>query len=697
MKKLGDPNIVDYVGDLQQAATDAAGYVGRKNWNYEIRNCIWAGQSEDGRKWAANFGKQPFPWDGATDSRYRLADIYVNENVRYAKTAFFGAKAQALPVESSDATNSKISEQVLQWMLFQHCADDLRREVELAYNFRETYGLAVMFVGWRTETRTSIESFSMEALYQAAQQSEDAATLISAISDPEQDAATVEVLKTLMPEIANKKAVRELRENGSTDFEQPYIFDSRPEWTALEPWEDIVFPAATWSLQRAPWVCRRELLNENELRERVTTMGYDKDFVEAACKLKGVTRLGWMSWFRRQRDNLIWQNQDRDLIEIWHRYGKQSVDGVTRVTDTTFHFSIPDEWAKNELLPYEHGLYPFVEMTTERTSRCLLDARGVPEIVSSDQQLLKMTQDSKGDRASIAIIPPVRIPANRGKMELVFGPGKQVPERRPGEISFMEIPPVDQGTIEFQKSIRANCDEYFGRMTDTMNPQRSQLWMQNFVQGVLMDATLCIKQTFQLMQQYMSDVEIVRVTGGEQMTIKASREDIQGQFDIMLYFDPRDLDSEFVGKKLAAIEQLAGMDIAGVIDRAGVIKWAMYAIDPQLSEQVVKDPGPAAAQTAADEQLALTKIFAGVEPPMVDGPQGAEIRLQVLTNSLQSNPDLQRRYKGDEIYRAMIDARAQNLQFQIQQRQNAQIGRTGSAPALDPSQQPQQIGGQQAA
>jgi hypothetical protein len=694
MKKLGDPNIVDYIGDLQQAATDAANYVGRKNWNYEIRNCIWAGQSDDGRKWAANCGKQPFPWEGATDSRYRLADIYVNENVRYAKTAFFGAKAQALPVESSDATNSKVSEQVLQWMLFQHCADDLRREVELAYNFRETYGLAVMFVGWRTETRTSMETFSMEALYQSAQQSEDAATLISAISDPEQDEATVEVLKQLMPEIANKKAVRELRENGETEFETPYIFDSRPEWTALEPWEDIVFPASTWSIQRAPWVCRRELLNENELRERVTTMGYDEDFVEKAVKLKGVTRLGWMSWWRRQRDNLLWQNQDRDLIEIWHRYGKQSVDGVTRVTETVFHFSIPDEWATNGLLDYEHGLYPFVEMATERTSRCLIDARGVPEIVSSDQQLLKTYQDFKGDRASLAIIPPVRVPANRGKMELVFGPAKQVPERRPGEIGFMEIPSLDSGTVEFQQSIRANCDEYFGRMTDTMNPQRSMLWMQNFVQGVLMDATLCIKQTFQLMQQYMTDVEIVRVTGGEQMTIKASREDIQGQFDIMLHFDPRDLDMEYIASKMAAIEKVEASDIAGVLDRAGITKWKMWAIDPQLAEQYVRDPGPAAAAIAEDEQNNLAKMYSLVAPAPLDGPEGAQIRLQIVRGKLMSSPDWQEKYRGNEEFRKVVDDRLKNLTFQLQQLKNAQTGRTGVATDFDPSQQ---LGGQQAA
>jgi hypothetical protein len=56
--------------------------------------------------------------------------------------------------------------------------------------------------------------------------------------------------------------------------------------------------------------------------------------------------------------------------------------------------------------------------------------------------------------------------------------------------------------------------------------------------------------------------------------------------------------------------------------------------------------------------------------------------MQVLQQTIQSNPALQQRYEQDEIFRKMLDARMQSFQFQLQQQQNAQIGRMGAVPAL---------------
>jgi hypothetical protein len=55
------------------------------------------------------------------------------------------------------------------------------------------------------------------------------------------------------------------------------------------------------------------------------------------------------------------------------------------------------------------------------------------------------------------------------------------------------------------------------------------------------------------------------------------------------------------------------------------------------------------------------------------------------------------RYQSDEIFKRMIDARMQAFNFQLQQQQNAVIGRTGAQPALQQMQQEQQLAGPQAA
>lgn len=672
--------ISSLISDLNQAEADASYYFERKTDNFNTRFCLWAGQSEDGRKHSASLGKKPFPWDNASDARIRLADCLINDTVRLLKRAFFSARMQVQPVETSDAQKKGLVEVALNWMMKTHCLDDLRREVELALQFRETYGLAVMGVFWRTTTRIEEKKLTLEEIQQVALQGDGgAAALVDAILDPLQEESAKSMLGILSPKLSSLSAVRDLRTKGETSYENPYIFESKPEWVALEPLEDILFPASTWSIQRSPWVARRELISEEELRERETTMDYDHEWIERAVKQKGMTHR-----INRNilRVNVHMTDQDRDLIEVYHVYKKLHENGATKVECVVMHTGITDLVAKQEIGSYEHGLFPFVELPRERVSRNLLESRGIPEIVATAQAEIKTQRDYRADRASIAILPPVRVPANRGKIELVFGPASQIPERRPGEFSWMEPPPFDKGTIEVETATRGDIDDYFGRASSTVPQSRTMLAQQDLVDGFLTDMKLAIQQTLQLMQQYLTDAQIQRITGAPAGHYQLSREEIQGSYDLMADFDVRDLDNEYLGKKLDYIAKVAiPLDVAGVIDRAGLVKFIMSAVDPVMGSQLVKDPGVASAAEAEDEQVQFTKIAAGAEPPMKEGGN-PQVRMQVLQQTIQSNPALQQRYAQDEIFKAMLDARMKSFEFQITQQQNAQIGRTGAVPAL---------------
>lgn len=672
--------ISSLISELSQAESDASYYFGRKTDNFNTRFCLWAGQSEDGRKHQGSLGKRPWPWEGASDTRIRLADTLINENVRLLKRAFFSSRMQVQPVETSDSIIKQAVQTALNWMMKVHCLDDLRREVELALQIRETFGLSFLGVFWRTTTRVEEKSITMEEIQNAAIQGDGAAAaLVEAILDPLQEEAAKSMLGMLAEKAGTVAAVRDLREKGIFTYDSPYIFESKPEWVALEPLEDILFPASTWSIQRAPWVARRELITEDELRERGTTQDYDPDWIERAVKQKGMTQ--------RVNRNILRNNEhladnDRDLIEVYHVYRKVHDKGATRVECTVLNTSITDLVAKHEISPYEHGQFPFIELPRERASRNLLESRGIPELVHTSQQEIKTQRDYRADRASIAILPPVRVPANRGKLELVFGPGTQIPERRPGEFGWMEPPPFDKGTIEVEQSTRGDVDEYFGRATAAIAPARTMLAQQDLVDSFLTDMKLAIAQTLQLMQQYLTDAQVQRIVGMLPGKFQLTREEVQGQYDLQVDFDVRDLDNEFLGKKLDYIAKVAiPLDVAGVIDRAGLVKFIMSAVDPVLGESLVRDAGVAAAAEAEDEQVQFTKIAAGAEPPLKEGGN-PQVRLQVLQQTIQANPAVAQRYQQDEIFRKMIDARVQSFQFQLTQQQNAQIGRMGAVPAL---------------
>jgi hypothetical protein len=704
LKPIDRDKIVEILGEVEQADSDASTYIQRKLRNWNTRYCIWPGQNEDGRKRKGSLGAQPFPWDGSSDCKIFLSDNIVRDHVAMLTSAFFKSRVQVQPVESMDIDKRTAAEAVLKWLLFQHCLSDLQREVRLAAEFRETYGLAVMAIDWNTTTRTEVKTFTMDdamsMLEAAAQQDPEQAAnlqaLIEVVLDPLQEELAAQLLGEIVPELGKPSKVRELREKGVVEWDSPYIFENKPVWTALEAFEDIIFPIQTFSLQRAAFVARRELLTEVELRERGMVEGWDEDWVERTSKHKGEMRRITANLHRT--DQYLYE-QLRDMVEVWHVYRKEIDEktGAVRVTRSIMSFHVPDAVAIHEILPYAHGLYPFVELARERTTRPLLESRGVPEICQTAQNEIKTQRDFRVDAASLSVLPPVRVPANRGKFDLVLGPGVQIPERRQGEVSFMEPPRVSQGSIEVEAATRLDVDNYFGRMSQGVPPQLAMLHTQELIDTWLLDMKLCVVQTMALAQQYMTPEEVARVTGN-QLPFNASPQDIRGRFDITAEFDARMLDAEALGAKLDYLAKiLVPMDSFGVIDRVGLIKYMFQAVDPNMAAMLVQDIGAATQQEIEDEQGAFAKIAAGTEPPMKEGGQNAQVRLQTLQQIIQSNPAVSQRYQQDEIFRRMLDARMQAFNFQLQQSQNAVIGRVGAQPALQQMAQEQQLGGPQAA
>ncbi len=694
MTKLDREKITEIIGDIDQADADGASYIQRKLRNFNTRYCIWPGQTDDGRKHAGAYGKKIFPWDGAADTKIFLSEQIIRERVIALVNAFFKARIQVQPVESMDIDKRNAAETVLKWLMFQHCLDDLRREVRLAAEIRETYGLAVMAIDWEQQTRVEVKSFSMEDAMAMLQESQDPnlQALLEVVLDPEQEELAAQLMGEVIPALGSTVKVRQFREKGIVEWDEPYIFSSKPVVRALEAWEDIIFPIQTDSIQRASFVARRELLNEVELRERANLEGWDKEWLESAVKHKGEMKRIHLNVHRS--DQFLYEKL-RDLIEIWHVYRKELDErtGAVKVTRTVISYSITDKAAVHDIMPYAHGLYPFVELPRERNTRPLLESRGIPEIVQTAQEEIKVQRDFRVDRASISILPPLKTPAARGKFDLVLGPAMQIPERRPGEVSWMQPPAFDQGSIEVEAATRADVDRYFGRMTEAVNPNMAMLHMQELVDSWLIDMKLVSVQIMALAQQYMTPEEVARITGNAQLAFNASPQDIRGRFDITAEFDARLLDNEALGAKLEYLAKiLVPMDSFGVIDRAGLVKYMFQAVDPNLAGMLVQDIGKATQAEIEDEQTAFAKIAAGTEPPLKEGGQNAQVRLQTLQQIIQSNPAVQQRYQQDEIFKSMIDARAQAFQFQLQQQQNAVIGRVGAQPALQQMQQDQQLG-----
>lgn len=701
-----DISVAELHEQLQGAITDASWFIEQCAIDFETRNCLWAGQSDDGRKHAADIGneKDVFPWEGASDVRIRLADEIINDNVRLHLGAIKRMSLQAAPVESTDTSASAAYSTFLRWLTVNKMAENIRREVRLLSNWQEHYCASILAVTWDQEIRIKKVPVTLEqlqasilSLQEAAEKSQDptamktadaAAEMFNRVFDAAADNETSEWIRGMYPDMTKRQArsaVDRLRTEGGFLAPERYVVRSQPLWTACKIFRDIFFPANTADLQRAPWIQWREVLTPVDLRSRVITDDYDEELVEEAiANHTGKTVLDAVKFDSKRAQASVVDEMD-GLVEVFRAFRKViDEDGFP---DIQVKIYVPgmDEPLSEYMMDYRHGEYCFIEFCRDRTERLILENRSVPALCDTQQTEVKIHRDFRADRASITILPPVRVPMLRADKRLLFGPAVQVPERRTGEVDFMKLQPLDRDTVNIEEQVREDVNNYFARLDDKVNQARQTLYAQAATDDFLGGLTHAMKQTLCLCRQNYKNELFLRVTGVP-LPFELGEDEPAGtdDFDIMLDFNAADLNMEYVLKKIDAINKaVLPADTFGVIDRAKLVEWAMRSIDPVLAPQLVQSLEAATNREIEDEQVNFAKIMAGTEPEKKAEGQNFALRLRVLQAIVQANPDIQRDLANKPMSQEMLDRRLQHLQFQVQQQQNAQIGRMGALPGLE--------------
>lgn len=694
--------------EIEQVRQDAAAFLTRQRRNLDTRFCQWPGKSNDGRKHREQLGEEPFPWEGASDTEVRLVDMLINENVKAMRAAFFRAKHGKLKegVRASDIEFAGKLSTVVKWLLFTQMELELRREVELAAQWQETHGCAAMGIFWNEETALEMRDISVAALEEmaaAAREADDGVAstlenLLIEIYAGNADAAT-DLARELMPELTRRqarKAVRQLIQTGEAQYPFPHVVNARPQWRAYKVYDDIFFPSTTETFEgRKPrFIATREWLSEEELRNLAQVEEWDAEWVEKAVETKGQSAidLHQSTYFQRLGRTGFEQSVEdfRELIEVWRVWRRKAdEDGTAGIYTSVLHPSVPGMLAKEEtLLDYRHGEYPFVELRREMPDRSIIESRGIPELARTAQQEIKTQRDSRVDYTNLTTLPPAEAPVTMAKFNLRFRPGQVNFTRTQGSLRFMDVPRPPTASIEIEQAIRNDVNEYFGRLADGVAPARSLLFTQDLVDTWLLSMRQCLRHTVALMRQFMPEEEAMRITGpmpeGHQWA--ADRLEIQGQYDFRLSFDARDLDPEHVLMKMKLInEMVVPGDVTGSVDRAGLTRWQMQAIDPNLAEDLLRPMEAVTEAEIEEEKAAMNQMWAGIEPaPVAESGMNYQLRLQVLQNQLQMNPEWAERYERERegVFGRLLDARQQQLTFRLQQEQNKQIGRIGAMPVL---------------
>jgi hypothetical protein len=189
---------------------------------------------------------------------------------------------------------------------------------------------------------------------------------------------------------------------------------------------------------------------------------------------------------------------------------------------------------------------------------------------------------------------------------------------------------------------------------------------------------------FRLIQHNATAAELERMAGGDP-EFPTTPEDIAGEFDLSLYFDVKDLDTEFTLKKLDAIIKMAmPVDRAGLIDSAALVRLIMAAIDPTYSTALLQSDTSASQKLFNDTRDQVSLIMQGNMPDMVENDPTAAKQLEYAQQIIfgngegkGGNPIYQQALQQNQTVQERFQAWVQNREQSVKQEKNKQIGRDG--------------------
>lgn len=690
------------------------GGLGTTERNEERRLMVWDGQSDDGRKWDENQsdGEPAKPWDGAADTRVPLCDEVINEQVATCVAAFGRAMTNVKGVGWEDASPAAQARQVIDWLVRGKLRAKLGLEVELSAQYAGEYGWCVLHVGWDRAVARESKTVSLpEVAMMAGQMGGGFETLPDLVINEAQDETSAAMIQTLYgiyaqaastgvyaPELPNltlsqaRKAVRELRQSGEAAVPLAYVCRNEPFVRTLKPIEEVVLSSGSTDIQTAKAVFVRRLMSQANLRAEAVADGWNERWVEEACKTAG--QVG--SWktqvaavtqaqFSNASSNWVLVDTKADVVEIVYAYSRRvDAQGIPGVYCTVFCPAMPASGgeelvAKHELEDYGHGRYPFVVYRRERRSRVIADSRSVCDIGYTWQSEEKEQRDMLFNRSQWETLPSLSVPKLMG-VAYRFGPGAQIPEARAGGIKPIELTSKPANVaLELIKLLQLRTDNYFGRPSAEVPPYRAQVLQEKLVTDFLAVWSEVMVLMFALQVQF--DPDTIATVTSRPWPRDLSPRRILDQVDLVLQFDVRELNPDYLWQKLEAVSKtILPEDAAGVIDRAALTKAKLRMLDPVLADELVMDKGAASQKLFRDTHNQVALMALGNEPEYSENDPSAQSKLQFLRDIIGRNPKYQQALQTDPRFQELVMNYEKNLSQSVVQEQNKVVGRLGVKP-----------------
>ena len=670
----GGPDVDTLRSAYQEAVNELHFYFEQTRQAYDDRRNLWPGKSSDMRK----HGSNPFPWEGASDTEAQIVNEKINTYAAILVGALKRANIRAYPVEVGDARRAKVMSAFFKWMRSNYIRD-FYKQAERAANYWLEKGLMISHVGWESTERSFLQEVSLD---QIAADSPEFAEMILDEGNEDQIASYLQEVFPSMKRGRARRVIRQLRNKGSAEIPFSRQTVNRPTVETCSPDGDVFFPSWCIDPQRSPFVFWRTFMTAQEVENAVATKGWDPAWAGYVIEhLRGVDTSELESQYTARNTSPLGRYTEResDLIEVVYAYQRliDEDDGAEGIYLTVFcpkggaaTAGKPDH-AVYELLS---GLdeYPFVVTRLTEDQKRIYDLQTFADLFRGTQMQVKTERDQRIDRASMATLPPIMHPPGRRPDD--YGPGRFIPERREGEVRFGPTPPFDQGSMEIENTLIQQSNKVVG--LDPEDPDgtvKKQFYIDKFLEHF----AAVLKMAYKAHTRYGPDRLVFRVTGyAEEQALQKDMFD--ADFDLTVSYDVLTNDPDSVEKRLGQFVQLATFDQTGKMDRDTFVEVLAGSIDPVMADAFIQSKEESVQKVLEDVTDRLAKAYAGID--IGAGQGGAQVALQAIQQYAQE-PDVAQRLSQDEAFAQRIENIAKQYQFQMQQAENAQIGKIGSVPA----------------
>ena len=684
--RLSDDERTRIVEDLNFWRDKANEYFEHRNRLEELFFCHWSGQHPSGLVLGSE-DEMAWPFEGASDQRVRLGDTIFQKLDALICVALSAATVE---ITTSGPDMEKRASSILvllKWMLDNLGAQGWGQVRALIHYFMvDTPAIAAMTVEWKqsytlrpeeTDAEQVVSEFatamSAQGVMSDVEATETAWNIINgsvAADGSEQDPAPLVGFLVSAKGVRQKDAVRIIRALGEGDGRVEFLTRGDPDegisLTALRYGDDFCIPIVTDNFDYAnPWF-RGEWLTEEQLRERIETDGWDADWVEETLQHPGA------DFYNEESVDAGSDEDYKNLYNVcWCYTAETNERGETVRYETVLSHADGSAFGKR-VIRTRRGKWNTTIFRREVLSTNVVEGRGLAEICSADQGIIKTLSDRSNDNAIIGSLPPTVAKGTRAQ-NAVIEPFGKVPMGTSDDIKFMTPPAFPATAKDRAKEIKNDLFDYLGISngeTDVSDRTKA------FVRDILLQFKDLFVMMIECAQDNASDELLAGVTSdGDVKGLK--REDITGKFGVKLVLDPDNLDSEKLIKRLTTFSQILAMDKRGEVDTSPVLRHALVTLFPEISKKEIKPADQLLADDLANEQENFVKIKAGVMPQMnTEGGWNYGARLQFWQDLQQQNPDAiaEMTPTSQQMMQNWIAALQQQ---QTQYGENAEIGKTG--------------------